>query len=57
MKLITPACRILLRQSGQAPVTRVRDWPHSSFHRDARAGMFPVDWGGDAETTGESGER
>jgi hypothetical protein len=57
MKLITPACRILLRQSGQAPVTRVRDWPHSSFHRDARAGMFPVDWGGDAETTGEFGER
>jgi putative transposase len=31
--------------------------PHSSFHRDVRAGMFPVDWGGDAETTGEFGER
>src|SRR5438309_2252525 len=29
-------------------VARVRDWPYSSFHRDVRAGMFPVDWGGDA---------
>jgi putative transposase len=24
-------------------VARVRDWPHSSFHRDVRAGMFPQD--------------
>ena len=24
-----------------AMVRRVRDWPHSSFHRDARAGIFP----------------
>ena len=24
---------------------RVRDWPHSSFHRDVRAGIFPEDWG------------
>jgi putative transposase len=38
-------------------VTRVRDWPYSSFHRDVRAGLFPVDWGGDAETIGEFGER
>jgi hypothetical protein len=29
----------------------------SSFHRDVRAGLFPVDWGGAAETTGEFGER
>jgi putative transposase len=38
-------------------VTQVRDWPYSSFHRDVRAGLFPVDWGGDAETIGEFGER
>jgi putative transposase len=38
-------------------VARVRDWPYSSFHRDVRAGLFPVDWGGDAETIGEFGER
>jgi hypothetical protein len=25
-------------------VTRVRDWPHSSFHRDVRADLFPEDW-------------
>jgi len=38
-------------------VWRVRDWPYSSFHRDVRAGLFPADWGGDAETIGEFGER
>jgi putative transposase len=38
-------------------VTRVRDWPYWSFHRDVRAGLFPIDWGGDAETIGEFGER
>jgi hypothetical protein len=30
---------------------------HSSFHRGVRVRMFPVDWGGDNETTGEFGER
>jgi len=34
-----------------------RDWPYSSLHRGVRARMFPVDWGGDAETIGEFGER
>jgi len=38
-------------------VTRVRDWPHSSFHRDVRAGTIPQDWAGDLEQTGEFGER
>jgi putative transposase len=38
-------------------VARVRDWPHSSFHRDVRAGLFPADWAGDVEITGEFGER
>jgi putative transposase len=38
-------------------VTRVRDWPHSSFHRDVRAGLIPVDWGGAIEVDGKFGER
>jgi putative transposase len=38
-------------------VTRVRDWPYSSFHRDVRAGLFPADWGGEIEVAGEFGER
>lgn len=25
-------------------VTRVRDWPHSSFHRFVRDGRYPIDW-------------
>src|SRR6266404_7054549 len=27
-----------------ALLTRVRDRPYSSFHRDVRAGIFPDDW-------------
>jgi REP-associated tyrosine transposase len=38
-------------------VRRVSDWPHSSFHRDVRAGIFPIDWAGDVDATGEFGER
>jgi putative transposase len=38
-------------------VRRVTDWPHSSFHRDVRAGIFPEDWAGKIETPGEFGER
>jgi putative transposase len=38
-------------------VTRVCDWPYSSFHRDVRAGIFPLDWAGDIGTRGEFGER
>jgi putative transposase len=37
-------------------VTRVRDWPHSSFHRDVERGTFPLDWAGDVATGGEFGE-
>ena len=37
-------------------VTKVRDWPHSSFHRDARAGIVPEDWAGTVDTIGEFGE-
>ena len=38
-------------------VRRVRDWPHSSFHSDVQAGIFPEDWAGEVELTGEFGER
>ena len=31
-------------------------WPHSSFHRDERRGLFPLDWGGEAAMKGEFGE-
>jgi REP-associated tyrosine transposase len=36
---------------------RVRDWPHSSFHRDVQLGLFPPDWAGEVELTGKFGER
>ena len=39
-------------------VTRVRDWPYSSFRRMVRDGTYPEDWAGDAaEFKGEFGER
>jgi putative transposase len=28
-------------------VTRVRDWPWSSFHRFVKAGDYDLDWGGE----------
>jgi putative transposase len=41
----------------QGLVRRVQDWPHSSFHRDVRRGLFPLDWAGEVEAAGEFGER
>lgn len=39
-------------------VTRVRDWPHSSFHRMVKDGVYPEDWAGDLPDRGEEfGER
>lgn len=38
-------------------VRRVQDWPHSSFHRDVRGGLFPLDWAGEVPPIGEFGER
>jgi len=38
-------------------VERVRDWPHSSFHRDAEAGIIALDWAGDIDPAGDFGER
>ena len=40
-----------------ALVTRVCDWPHSSFHDYVRRGVLPPDWGGDfGEDRGRFGE-
>jgi len=38
-------------------VTRVRDWPHSPFHRDLRADSFRRTGVGGASAKGEFGER
>jgi putative transposase len=39
-------------------VSRVCDWPHSSFHRFVERGDLPLDWGGDmhASSSGSFGE-
>ena len=52
----------LIRPTGFNPVKhrlvrRAQDWPHSSFHRDVRLGLFPLDWAGDMDRAGEFGER
>jgi putative transposase len=39
-------------------VSRVRDWPHSSFQFYVRRGLLPADWAGDVnEPTMDFGER
>jgi putative transposase len=39
-------------------VSRVGDWPFSSFHRCVRQGLLPEDWAGDVDEAGTSfGER
>jgi putative transposase len=39
-------------------VTRVSDWPYSSFHRMVKLGVYPGDWAGDISNDGEAfGER
>jgi putative transposase len=39
-------------------VPRVRDWPHSSFHRMVKLGIYPEDWAGDvSDHSGNFGER
>ena len=38
-------------------VSRVCDWPHSSFHQHVKRGLLSADWGGDVrETDGSFGE-
>jgi putative transposase len=39
-----------------ALVTRVCDWPYSSFHRDVRGGLFQNDWAGTVSADREFGE-
>jgi putative transposase len=36
-------------------VARVADWPHSTFHRDVRLGLYPRDWGGDGVAVDSAG--
>ena len=39
-------------------VSRVSDWPHSTFHEYVRSGVYPADWGGrDDLLDGKFGER
>ena len=39
-------------------VSRVSDWPYSSFHRMVRFGIYPLDWAGDAaDNRARFGER
>ena len=39
-------------------VTRVSDWPHSSFHRMVKLGIYAEDWAGDLAELGTNfGER
>jgi putative transposase len=39
-------------------VSRVQDWPYSSFHRMVKLGIYPEDWAGDVRNHGEDfGER
>ncbi len=39
-------------------VSRVTDWPHSSFHRYVQLGVFSDDWAGDARMSSQGyGER
>jgi len=36
-------------------VSRVQDWPYSTFHRYVREGIYPVDWLGEADSSRRSG--
>jgi putative transposase len=38
-------------------VPRVRDWPHSSFHRYVREGLLPDDWAGSSAKAQGTSER
>ena len=37
-------------------VTRVADWPHSTFHRFVTKGVYPHDWAGGQDQSGSFGE-
>ena len=37
-------------------VSRVQDWPYSTFHRYVHAGIYPADWCGETQMKGRFGE-
>ena len=37
-------------------VSRLDDWPHSSFHRYVQKGLLPLHWAGDVESQDDFGE-
>jgi putative transposase len=38
-------------------VSAVAQWPHSTFHRWVKAGVYPYDWGGGDIAEVDAGER
>jgi putative transposase len=49
---------IHINQVKHGLVSRVSDWPYSSFHRMVKLGIYPEDWGGDVSNdNGNFGER
>ncbi|MNN98413.1 hypothetical protein D3C81_2178040 [compost metagenome] len=37
-------------------MSRVAEWPWSSFHRLVREGVYPADWGGTGHVDGRFGK-
>ena len=55
---LPPAEAIHFNPVKRGLVTRVRDWPYSSFHRYVRQGLLTDDWAGDLSESGQAyGER
>jgi hypothetical protein len=48
--------RLRFHQNKHGLVGRVRDWPHSSFHRDVQRSLFLFDRAGEVDASGEFGE-
>jgi len=40
-----------------ALVSRVQDWPHSTFHRAVARGRYPINWAGGNDIDRDTGER
>jgi putative transposase len=38
---------LLYNSAKHGHVTRVADWPYSSFHRDVRCGIYNFEWAAD----------
>ena len=37
-------------------VSRIKDWPYSSFHRYVERGIYPVNWCGEIDLDVDGGE-